>query len=100
MQKLLKPLEPVEEEVECSEITTPASEVVDLTKKKRQSHHTRQQEDGDLKQTSIMSSHTNSQQLIETAQTASDLPHESDIIQKLMIDPKIVQGKILQNRII
>ena len=47
-----------------------------------------------------MSSHSNSQQLIETAQTASDLPHESDIIQKLMIDPKIVQGKILQNRII
>jgi len=37
MQKLLKPLEPVEEEVECSEITTPASEAIDMTKWKRHS---------------------------------------------------------------
>jgi serine/threonine protein phosphatase PrpC len=37
MQKLLKPLEPVEEEVECSEITTPASEAVDMTPNKRKS---------------------------------------------------------------
>ena len=35
MQKLLKPLEPVEEEIEGSDLTTPASEVIDLTKKKK-----------------------------------------------------------------
>jgi len=36
MQKLLKPLEPVEEELlEASEITTPASEVIDMTRRKR-----------------------------------------------------------------
>lgn len=35
MQKLLKPLEPVEEEVEGSELTTPASEVIDMTKKRK-----------------------------------------------------------------
>jgi hypothetical protein len=37
MQKLLKPLELVEEEVEGSELTTPASEVIDMTTKKRNS---------------------------------------------------------------
>jgi hypothetical protein len=101
MQKLLKPLEPVEEEVECSEITTPASEAVDLTKWKRHSQRIKQpHEDDDEKQTSIMSSHKNSHRLLETAQTTSDLPHESELIQKLMIDPKIVSGKILQSRII
>ena len=35
MQKLLKPLEPVEEEFEGSELTTPASEVIDMTKKRK-----------------------------------------------------------------
>ena len=35
MQKLLKPLEPVEEEIEGSGLTTPASEAIDMTKKKR-----------------------------------------------------------------
>lgn len=34
MQKLLKPLEPVDEEVEGSELTTPESEVIDMTKRK------------------------------------------------------------------
>ena len=35
MQKLLKPLEPVEEEmIENSELETPLSEVIDVTRKK------------------------------------------------------------------
>jgi hypothetical protein len=81
MQKLLKPLEPVEEEVECSEITTPASEAIDMTKWKRHSQRSKQphNEDED-KQTSIMSSHKNSHRLLETAQITSDLPHESELI--------------------
>lgn len=45
MQKLLKPLEPVEEEVECSEITTPASEAVDMTPKKRMSKFGKKQDE-------------------------------------------------------
>ena len=53
MQKLLKPLEQIEEEVECSEVTTPASEAIDLTKK--QSKKTNKDEEH--QQTSIMSSH-------------------------------------------
>lgn len=68
MQKLLKPLEPVEEEIECSEITTPASEAVECKKRPSQyGKHKRVFDDEDLNQTSIMSSNTNSQQLIETA---------------------------------
>ena len=35
MQKLLKPLEPVEEEmIEASDLETPLSEVIDITRKK------------------------------------------------------------------
>jgi hypothetical protein len=70
MQKLLKPLEPVEEELlEASEITTPASEVIDMTRKKRGStglkakkSSTQSMDDDmdDREQTSLMSSHRNS----------------------------------------
>lgn len=64
MQKLLKPLEPVEEEVECSEITTPASEAVDMTPKRHSKKNVKGKhqdfKDGEEHQTSIMSSHNNS----------------------------------------
>lgn len=95
MQKLLRPLEPVEEEVECSELTTPASEAVDMTPERHNKKNVKGKQSDekiDDHQTSIMSSHNNSTHLIETAQTASDLHNE--VIQKLMIDSKVVPEKI------